>query len=113
EERIDMYKIASISFISKLLPILDNLRQAQNHLKDGGISIIIVQLESLLKEDGFEEIKPGVGEIFNESIHEVVDTVETKVKEDNNIISEVILSGWKFNGTVIRFAKVICQKLLV
>lgn len=110
EERIDMYKIASISFISKLLPILDNLRQAQNHLKDGGISIIIGQLESLLRENGFEEIKPNVGEVFNELAHEVVDTVETKVKEGNNIISEVVLSGWKFNDTVVRFAKVICQK---
>lgn len=111
EERMDMYKFVSISFISKLLPILDNLRQAQEHLKDGGISIIINQLESLLKEDGFSEIKPEIGENFDENTSEVVDTVETEIKEDNNKISEVILTGWKFDQTVIRFAKVKVLKL--
>lgn len=111
EERMDMYKFVSISFISKILPILDNLRQAQEHLKDGGISIIISQLESLLKEDGFNEIKPEVGENFDESTSEVVDTVETEVKEDNNKISEIILTGWKFDQTVVRFAKVKVLKL--
>lgn len=111
EERMDMYKFVSISFISKLLPILDNLRQAQEHLKDGGISIIISQLESLLKEDGFNEIKPEVGENFDESTSEVVDTIETEVKEDNNKISEIILTGWKFDRTVVRFAKVKVFKL--
>ena len=111
EERMNMYKFVSISFISKLLPILDNLRQAQGHLTDGGISIIIGQIDSLLKEDGFNEIKPGIGENFDESTSEVVDTVETEVKEDNNKISEIILTGWKFDQTVVRFAKVKVFKL--
>lgn len=115
EERSTMYKLASISYILKLLPILDSLREAQKHLNDAGIAIIVGQIEGMLKEDGFTEIKPQIGELFNESLHEVIDTLETKNEKDNNIISEGVLSGWKFNDNeVVRFAKVkvfkICQK---
>ncbi len=106
EERGTMYKLASISYVLKLLPILDNLREAQKHLSDTGIAIIVGQLEAILKEDGFSEIKPQVGEIFNESLHEAIDTLETEVEKDNNIISEVNLTGWKMEGEVVRFAKV-------
>ena len=52
-ERMSMYKLASISFMTKILPILDNLKQAQNHVNDSGIAIIIGQLEALAKEEGF------------------------------------------------------------
>ena len=106
EERGTMYKLASISYVLKLLPILDNLREAQKHLSDTVIAIIVGQLEAILKEDGFSEIKPQVGEIFNESLHEAIDTLETEVEKDNNIISEVNLTGWKMEGEVVRFAKV-------
>ena len=112
EERTSMYKLASISYVLKLLPILDSLREAQKHLNDTGIAIIVGQFETILKEDGFSEIKPQMGEMFNESLHEAIDTLETENEKDNNMISEVILSGWKFNNEeVIRFAKVKVFKL--
>ena len=106
EERNTMYKLASISFVLKLLPILDSLREAQKHLNDQGIAIIVGQLESIFKEDGFIEINPQIGEKFNEHLHEAIDTLETDKEEDNNMISEIVLSGWKFGEEVVRFAKV-------
>ena len=106
EERSTMYKLASISFVLKLLPILDSLREAQKHLNDQGIAIIIGQLEAIFKEDGFTEVKPQIGEKFDEYLHEAIDTLETDKEEDNNMISEVALSGWKFGEEVVRFAKV-------
>ena len=112
EERASMYKLASISVILKLLPILDNLREAQKHLSDAGIAIIVGQLEAILKEDGFTEVKPHVGDEFNEHLHEAIDTLETEKEEDNNKLSEIILSGWKFdNEEIVRFAKVEVFKL--
>src|SRR3989339_1860056 len=92
EERGTMYKLTSISYVLKLLPILDNLREAQKHLSDAGIAIIVGQLEAILKEDGFTEVKPQVGEEFNEHLHEAIDTLETEKEEDNNKLSEIILS---------------------
>ncbi len=107
EERGSMFKIASISFMTKILPVLDNLKQAQNHVKDSGIAMIIGQLENLVKEEGFEEIKIEVKSDFDESVAEVTEVVETENELDNNKIAEVVLSGWKYtDGTVVRHARV-------
>lgn len=115
EERGTMFKLASISFMTKILPIIDNLKQAQNHVKDSGIAIIIGQLETLAKDEGFEEIKINVGDKFDETTSEVTEVLETKDEKDNNMISEVVQSGWKYNdpprlgeagGTIVRHARV-------
>ncbi len=107
EERGTMYKLASISFMTKILPIIDNLKQAQNHVKDSGIAMIIGQLENLVKEEGFEEIKIQVGDKFNEQIMEVTEVVETGNEKDDNNVTEVVLSGWKYNdGTIVRHSRV-------
>lgn len=107
EERETMFKLASISFMTKILPIIDNLKQAQNHISDSGIAIIIGQLETLAKEEGFEEIKIKVGDEFSEHTMEVTEVLETLEEKDNNMISEVVMSGWKYNdGTVVRHARV-------
>lgn len=107
EERGTMYKLASISFMTKILPIIDNLKQAQNHLKDSGIAMIIGQLETLAREEGFEEIIVKVGDEFDHATSEVVEVLETMDEKVNNTISEVVLSGWKYSdGTVVRHARV-------
>lgn len=107
EERSTMFKLASISLMTRVLPIIDNLKQAQNHVNDSGIAIIIGQLETLAKEEGFEEINIKVGDTFDEKTSEAVDIVETLKEKDNNIISEVILTGWKYSdGTIVRHARV-------
>ena len=101
EERVEMFKLASVSFMSKILPIIDNLKSAQNHIKDSGIAMIIGQLETLAHEEGFEEIK------FDEATSEVIETIETLEEKDNNNVSEVVMPGWKYSdGTVVRHARV-------
>lgn len=107
EERGTMFKLASISFMTKILPILDNLKQAQRHVRDSGIAIIIGQLETLAKGEGFEEVKVNIGEKFDETTSEVVEVLETLEEKDNNSVSEVVMSGWKYSdGTVVRHARV-------
>jgi len=112
EERSTMFKLASISFMTKILPIIDNLKLAQNHVQDGGIAMIIGQLENLAKEEGFEEIKINIGDQFNEQTMEVTEVVETRDEKDDNGVSEVVVTGWKYNdGTVVRHARVKVLKL--
>jgi molecular chaperone GrpE len=107
EERSTMFKLASISFMTKILPIIDNLKQAQNHIKDSGIAMIIGQLENLAKEEGFEEIKINVGDKFDETTSEVTEVLETQEEKDDNKISEIVQSGWKYSdGTIVRHARV-------
>lgn len=103
-ERQDLGKIASVGIISRFLPILDNLENAQIHLKDAGLAISIVEFKKVLAESGFGEIKPKVGEVFDENTMEAIEVI---AGASDNTISETVLSGWKFiDGTVVRHAKV-------
>lgn len=107
EERSEMFKLASISFMNKILPILDNLKLAQNHVQDSGIAMIIGQMEGLAREQGFEEIKIDSGDLFDENTMDVAEVVETDNEKDNNNVSEVVVTGWKYNdGTIVRHSRV-------
>ena len=104
-EKEDLENLASLKLILRLLPILDNLRAAQNHLKDAGLAITVGEFENLLKDEGIEEIKANKGDVFDHNLHEVIEVVENSQEE--NKIEEVVLSGWRFkDGIVIRHAKV-------
>jgi len=108
-EKEDLENLASLKLILRLLPILDNLRAAQNHLKDAGLAITIGELENILKDEEIEEIKPNKGDAFDHNLHEVIEVVENSQEE--NKIEEMMLSGWKFrDGIVIRHAKVKATK---
>ena len=109
-EKEDLEKLAGLKLILRLLPVLDNLRQAQNHLKDTGLAMTIGEFENIIKDEGIEEIKPNKGDPLDHNLHEVTEVVENC--GEGNKIEEVALSGWKFKeGVVIRHAKVkVCQK---
>jgi molecular chaperone GrpE len=103
-ERQDLGKIASLSLVVRLLPVLDGLESAQIHLKDQGLAISIVEFKKVLSEEGLTEIRPKVGEMFDENVMEAIEVVNGA---SDNSVAEVVLVGWKFNdGTVVRHAKV-------
>lgn len=104
-------KMAGIRLIHQLLPVFDMLYGAQEHLNDAGLAIVIKELEDVLREEGVEQILPAKGELFNEEIHEAVDTVKDGKFKDNEIV-ECALRGYKLaDGTVIRHAKVKVNKI--
>lgn len=109
KEREVLGKVASLGVITKLLPVLDNIENAQIHLQDAGLAICIGEFKKVFNEEGLIEINPKVGENFNENTMEVVEVVAGK---EDNIISEVVLGGWKFSdGQVVRHAKVKVSKV--
>lgn len=111
-ERMEMYKLASVAIVSKLLPVLDNLRSAQEHIKDSGIAIILGEFESSLAEEGFIEIKAQKGDEFDHDAHEAIEVEIPSKKENNGKVSEMVLSGWRIkDGPVVRHAKVKVYKL--
>jgi len=106
-EKRDFEKKACFRLVFRLLPVLDALRQAQLHLKDSGLAIIVGELENIFKDEGIEEIKVGAGDEFKSELCEAVEVVETGGENEDNKIIEVALPGWKFtDGPVIRHAKV-------
>ena len=107
-ERADLGKIASIGIIVRLLPVLDNLESAQMHLQDPGLAISVGEFKKVLNEEGLTEIKPKMGDIFDENTMEVIEVVKGT---SDNVITEIVLEGWKFeDGTVVRHAKVKVSK---
>jgi molecular chaperone GrpE len=107
-ERVELGKIVSVGVIVRLLPVLDNLESAQIHLKDQGLAISIGEFKRVLSEEGLNEIRPGLGDAFDEN---TMEAIEVTAGTSDNMISEVVLTGWKFtDGTVVRHAKVKVSK---
>lgn len=108
-ERDDFEKLANLKLAIRLLPVLDALRQAQEHLKDHGVAITIAQFEETLESEGIEEIKVKVGDDFDPDYHEAIEVSDGSVGKGK--ISKVLISGWRFKeGAVIRHAKVEVSK---
>ena len=107
-EREVLGKVASVGILTKLLPVLDNIEAAENHLKDPGLAICISEFKRVLNEEGLIEIKPKVGDDFDENTMEAIEVIKGL---SDNTIAEVVLGGWKFSDSqVIRHAKVIVSK---
>ena len=49
--------------------------KAQEHLKDQGLAISIVEFKKVLSEEGLTEIRPKVGEDFSEQEMEAIEVV--------------------------------------
>lgn len=106
EERKLLSRLSASLLIEKLIPVLDNLENAQSHLKDEGLEIVIKQFKGILVSEGVEEIA-AVGSQFNPHLHEAV---EAQVGDQDNLVIKVIAKGYKIEDTVIRPAKVIISK---
>ena len=106
EERKLLSKLSASLLIEKLLPVLDNLEQAQSHLNDEGLEIVLKQFRDILQVEGVEEI-PAEGSQFDPHLHEAV---ETQAGEQENQVARVLAKGYKIDNTVIRPAKVVVVK---
>lgn len=100
------------SFISSLLPVLDNLRRAMEAAtNDGAIETLLDGLQSTI--NGFENalaaigVEPVVamGERFDPELHEAVDTVEVAPDEDGFITAEYD-RGYRLGDRLLRPARV-------
>lgn len=92
--------------IEKFLPVLDNLENAQKHLKDEGIEMVLKQFKDVLNREGVEELGTE-GETFDPQNHEAIETVEG---EKEGTVAKVIAKGYKIENRVVRPAKVIVTK---
>ncbi len=98
-ERINqLVKYANEEIILKLLPVLDNLCLAANHVKDEGVAQIKKQLEDFLKKEGIEAIET-MGKPFDPSTMEAVEG-------DGDTVTEEVQRGYTLHEKLIRPAKV-------
>ncbi len=114
------FKFAAERIVVRLLPILDSLESAQNHLKDQGLGIALSEFKKVLDEEGLVEINPKQGDEFDPEVHEAIESIEASGPEglrpgggEKGKVAELVLTGWKFEdlpaqagGRVVRPAKV-------
>lgn len=113
KEKEDIIKLANIGFFLKLVPIVDNLKKAQEHLKDEGLDNIIKELTRIISEEDIENVIAEEGLPFDENYHEAVEIEKVEDGSKSGLISQVLLEGWRIkDGPVIRPAKVIVYKII-
>ena len=101
-----------ISIIEAFLPCLDTFKEAKKSITDEnvlkGVEMIENKILDTLKSVGVERMET-VGQKFDHNYHEALAQVRDESK-DNDIIIDEYQAGYKFNGNVLRYAKVIVNK---
>jgi len=98
----DSAKYSAENIVAKLLPVLDTLEKAEEHLKDQGLSLAVASFRDVLKSEGAEKIDV-LGKKFNPQEMECIEVVPSD-KEDE--VVEELRSGYKLGDKVIRVAQV-------
>lgn len=116
-EKTEMREYVIESFFEKLIPVIDHFDQAMKNVPEEsgeikswiqGVGHIQKSLIDIANEFGCEPIDPE-GE-FDPNEHEAISTESREKEPDDNII-EVIERGWRLGDKVIRPAKVIVNKI--
>jgi len=107
KEKEEIRLKTKLETLQSVLEIDNDLHLAQKVLKDPksteAVKVITDKLSSFLKSKGFEEVQT---EKYDEDLHEVISVVTTG-KES---IVDVVSKGWKLNGQVVKYPKVIISK---
>ena len=113
KEKLDLTATASENVIKDILPVLDDFERAlQNMEKNGnesdiqGVTLIYNKLKDTLKKKGLEEIEAMDAE-FNTDEHEALTMIPAPEEDKKGKVLDVIQKGYKLNGKVIRFARVV------
>lgn len=95
-----------VAAFSELLPVLDSFEQARAQASDSGLGRIEEQLREVLKRRGIETIPVAAGDAFDSLVHEAVGEVKLIPDKKTGTVAAVVLSGYTYNGKVIRATKV-------
>ena len=113
KEKLELSATASAAVMRDLLPVLDDFERAlQNMEKNGneadlqGVTLIYNKFKSTLQKRGLEEIV-AVDCDFNTDEHEALTMIPAPDESKKGKVIDVIQKGYKLNGTVIRFARVV------
>ena len=113
KEKLELSATASAAVMRDLLPVLDDFERAiQNMEKNGneadlqGVTLIYNKLKTTLQKKGLEEIV-AIDCDFNTDEHEALTMIPAPDESKKGKVLDVIQKGYKLNGTVIRFARVV------
>ncbi len=116
EERGEQLKYANSRLILKVLPVLDDLGLAMDHVAESdagaswleGVQLIHRKLQALVESEAVTRIEPE-GRDFDPTEHEAMGYQESTDYDEGQVLS-VVRNGYKLHGRVIRPALVILAK---
>jgi len=97
--------LTTVSVVSRLIDVLDDLNLVSNHLNDDGLKMAIKKFENTLAQFGVTKYNP-VDQNFNP---ETMDCLETIEGEENKVIT-VRKVGYLINNQCLRPATVVVGK---
>lgn len=113
KEKFELLKTASENIMVDLLPILDDFERALQTLEKSeskadyeGILLIYNKFKRILQQKGLEEIK-AKDSTFDTDEHEALTNVTVTDEAQKGKVLDVIQKGYKLNGKVIRYARVV------
>lgn len=109
-------KAGACEVIEKMLPVVDNLERALEHVDENsdnalekGVMMVYKQLAGILEGLGVKEI-PAHGCQFDPNVHQAIQQTDAAEGEAPGTVSAVALKGYTLDDRVVRHSMVIVNK---
>jgi molecular chaperone GrpE len=107
---------AQAALITKLAEVLDDLDRVAHHSESAnkeallqGVEMVERKLRSMLEAEGLERFDPA-GQPFDPAVMEALTTVPSDDPAQDDHVATVFAPGYRFQGTLIRPARVVVKK---
>ncbi len=115
KEKSDLLKYGAEGALKALLPVIDDLERAMQHIDKAedvasvkeGMELIYQKFQNYLKQQQMEVIPAEQGCDFDDSIHEAVTMFPAPDPSLKGKVVDCVTKGYKLSDKVVRFAKVV------
>ena len=115
-DKEDLAKYANESILREILPVIDNLERAVEHVEQAGneeglfegVQMTLTQFSQLLDKFGVESVD-AVGQLFDPAYHQAMGQLESAEQPVNTVVQQM-QKGYQLNKRLLRPAFVMLAK---
>lgn len=115
QEKADLVKYGSQKALEALLPVIDDIERAMQHIEKAedvesvkeGMTLIYQKFQKYLDTQQLTVIPADQGDAFDDSIHEAVTMFPAPDPSLKGKVVDCVTKGYKLYDKVVRFAKVV------
>jgi molecular chaperone GrpE len=115
-DQVESVARAQAGLIAKLVEVLDDLDRVAHHSDSAtkealleGVGLVERKFRTVLESAGLERIDP-LGQPFDPSIMEALTTMPAEDLEADETVGTVFAPGYRYQGTLVRPARVVVKK---